>query len=183
VKKLIGLAGVLALAACGGPSQEQRESNQVQHATGPEWVTRGSGAFTSEKGRVFYGVGIASGIRNAAMRRATADARARTEIATQLDAYVSHLGKMAQGPSGRSSPELEQSLKGYSQNELSSATIVDHWVDNDGSEWALAQLEMDKLKTDADKAHDLSEQAKQAVKTNGDKAFDELNAEGGRLKR
>jgi hypothetical protein len=178
VKKLIGVAAVLAFAACGGASQQPKESNQVQHATGPEWVTRGSGAFTSEKGRIFYGVGIASGIRNAAMRRATADARARAEIATQLDAYVSHLGKMGTS-NGRSPAELEQALKGYSQNELSSATIVDHWVDNDGSEWALAQLEMDKLKSDVDRAQDLDAQAKQAVKMNGDKAFDELNAEGG----
>lgn len=182
MNKLIGLAAVLALTACGGPSQQPETVNQVQHATGPEWVTRGSGAFTSEKGRVFYGVGIASGIRNAAMRRATADARARAEIATQLDAYVSHLGKMAspQGASGRSPADVEQALKGYSQNELSSATIVDHWVDNDGSEWALAQLEMDKLKSDADRSHDLDDQAKQAVKMNGDKAFDELNAENGK---
>ncbi|HEY2031799.1 MAG TPA: hypothetical protein VGH20_21555 [Myxococcales bacterium] len=174
MKKLIGVAAVLALAACGGgASQQPTESSQVQHATGPEWVTRGSGAFKSEKGRSFYGVGIASGIRNAAMRRATADARARSEIGTQLDGFVSHLNSA--GGAARSSSDGDQ-LKTYL---LAEATIVDHWVDNDGSEWALAQLEMDKLKSDLDKAHDLDAQSKQAVKMNGDRAFDELNAEGG----
>jgi len=179
VKKLIGLAGVLALSACGGPSQQPQTSNQVQHATGPEWVTRGSGAFTSEKGRVFYGVGIASGIRNAAMRRATADARARSEIGTQLDAFVSRLNATGAGRGGAASPDGDQ-LKTYL---LTQTTIVDHWVDNDGSEWALAQLELEKAKSELDKAADVNPQLKQAVKTSGDRAFDELNAEGGRLKR
>ena len=39
------------------------------------------------------GVGIASGIRNAAMRRSTSDSRARSEISKILDTYVSVLNK------------------------------------------------------------------------------------------
>ena len=69
MKKLIGIAALAALAACGGGSSTPQQSNQVQHASGPDWVNRGSGAFGGDKGRTFYGVGIASGIRNAAMRR------------------------------------------------------------------------------------------------------------------
>ncbi|NVM23610.1 MAG: hypothetical protein HWN68_17745, partial [Desulfobacterales bacterium] len=38
---------------------------------GPEWVWKGSGAFDVEKGKVFYGVGIASGIRNKVLLRTT----------------------------------------------------------------------------------------------------------------
>jgi hypothetical protein len=176
VKKLTFVAAVLALSACGGASHEAKDSNQMQHTPGPEWVTRGSGAFTSEKGRVFYGVGIASGIRNAAMRRATADARARTEIATQLDAYIARLNRMGTA-SGSGSSASGDDLKTYL---TSRETIVDHWVDNDGSEWALAQLELDKAKSELDRAPDVGAQVKQAVRTNGDKAFDELNAEDGR---
>src|SRR5579859_5744657 len=69
VKKLIATAALLVLAACGGGSSTPQQSNQVQHASGPDWVNRGSGAFGGDKGRTFYGVGIASGIHNAAMRR------------------------------------------------------------------------------------------------------------------
>jgi hypothetical protein len=178
VKKVIAVAAVLLLAACGGASHESQASNQVQHATGPEWVTRGSGAFKSEKGRVFSGVGIASGIRNAAMRRATADARARLEVGTQLDSFISRLSASGNvAGAARSSPERDDQLKTFM---LGKTTIVDHWVDNDGSEWALAQLELDKLKGDIDHAQDVDAPAKQAVKTNGDKAFDELNADAGR---
>src|SRR2546430_9087666 len=83
---------VAVLAACGGSKQPEM-SNQVLHANGPDWVNRGSGAFGVDKGKVFYGVGIASGIRNASLRRSTADDRARSEIVKTLDTYVARLSK------------------------------------------------------------------------------------------
>src|ERR1700704_6114608 len=153
VKKILGIAmAAVAMAACGGDNKPQM-SNQVLHANGPDWVNRGSGAFGGEKGRIFYGVGIASGIRNAAMRRSTSDSRARSEIAKTLDTYVSVLNKdyMASTTAGdmkASSEEqhVEQALKTYSQMELSGVLIVDHWVDNDGTEYALSQLDMQQFK-------------------------------------
>jgi hypothetical protein len=184
VKKLIAIAGLAALAACGGGSSAPQQSNQVQHASGPDWVNRGSGAFGGDKGRTFYGVGIASGIHNAAMRRSTTDSRARAEIAKTLDTYVTVLNKdyMASTTAGdmkASSEEqhVEQALKTYSQMELSGVLIVDHWVDNDGTEYSLAQLDMDAFKNNMDKMKDLNEAVKQQVRANADKAFDELNAE------
>ena len=183
MKKLIGIAA-LALAACGGGGQQPQQAQQVQHAPGPDWVSRGSGAFGGDKGKTFYGVGIASGIRNAAMRRSTSESRARAEIAKTLDTYVSVLNKdyMASTTAGdmkASSEEqhVEQALKTYSQMELSGVQIVDHWVDNDGNEYALAQLDMDAFKNNMDKMKELNEQVKQAVRANADKAFDELAAE------
>ncbi|UCG66847.1 MAG: hypothetical protein JSW12_07555, partial [Deltaproteobacteria bacterium] len=44
---------------------------------GPAWTYKGSGAFDVDKGKVFYGVGIASGIKNKALLFSTADNRAR----------------------------------------------------------------------------------------------------------
>src|SRR3979411_894225 len=99
----MGMAVVAAaLAACGGEKKPEM-SNQIQHANGPDWVNRGSGAFGSDKGKMFYGVGIASGIHNVAMRRSTSDSRARAEIAKTLDTYVAVLNKdyAAYTPAGR----------------------------------------------------------------------------------
>src|SRR5256885_16748627 len=140
---------VAALAACGGSKQPEM-SNQVLQANGPDWVSRGTGAFGGDKGKVFYGVGIASGIRNAAMRRSTSDSRARSEISKTLDTYVTVLNKdyMASTTAGdmsASSEEqhVEQALKTYSNMELSGVSIIDHWIDNDGTEYSLAQLDME----------------------------------------
>ena len=184
VKKIIGMAVAAAFVACGGGSSTPQMSNQVQHANGPDWVNRGSGAFGGEKGRVFYGVGIASGIRNAAMRRSTSDSRARSEISKTLDTYVSVLNKdyMASTTAGdmsASSEEqhVEQALKTYSNMELSGVSIIDHWIDNDGTEYSLAQLDMESFKNNMDKMKELNAKVRDAVRANADKAFDELSAE------
>lgn len=183
MKKILMMAvATAALAACGGSKPEM--SNQVLHANGPDWVNKGSGAFGGDKGKVFYGVGIASGIRNAAMRRSTSDSRARAEIAKILDTYVAVLNKdyMASTTAGDMSASSEeqhvqQALKTYSQMELSGVTIIDHWVDNDGTEYALAQLDMDQFKTNLDKMKELNAQVRDQVRANADKAFDELSGE------
>jgi hypothetical protein len=183
VKKILGVAMVALLAACGGGNKPEM-SNQVLHANGPDWVNRGTGAYGGDKGKVFYGVGIASGIRNAAMRRSTSDSRARAEIAKILDTYVAVLNKdyMASTTAGdmsASSEEqhVEQALKTYSQMELSGVQIIDHWVDTDGTEYALASLEMDTFKNNIDKMKELNAKVRDAVRANADKAFDELSAE------
>ncbi|HYZ89858.1 MAG TPA: hypothetical protein VE620_11225, partial [Myxococcales bacterium] len=60
MKKIVGVAvAFAALVACGGEKKPEM-SNQVLHANAPDWVNRGSGAFGGEKGKLFYGVGIAS---------------------------------------------------------------------------------------------------------------------------
>ena len=184
MKKVIGIATVAAaLFACGGEKKPEM-SNQVLHANAPDWVNRGSGAYGGEKGKVFYGVGIASGIRNASLRRSTADSRARSEIAKTLDTYVAVLNKDYQasttaGDMSASTEEqhVQQTLKTYSQTELSGVLIIDHWVDTDGTEFALAQLDMETFKANLDKMKELNAKVREVVRQNADKAFDELAAE------
>ena len=183
MKKILSMAVLAFAMACGGGNKPEM-SNQVLHANGPDWVNRGSGAFGGDKGKVFYGVGIASGIRNYAMRRSTADSRARAEIAKILDTYVSVLNKdyMASTTAGdmnASSEEqhVEQALKTYSQMEMSGILIIDHWVDTDGTEFSLAQLDMAAFKDSMDKMKELNAKVRDAVRANADKAFDELSAE------
>jgi len=189
VKKILGLAMVAVLAACGGSKQPEM-SNQVLHANGPDWVNRGTGAFGGDKGKIFYGVGIASGIRNAAMRRSTSDSRARAEIAKLLDTYVSVLNKdyMASTTAGDMSASneeqhVQQALKTYSQVELSGVQIIDHWVDTDGTEYSLASLDMENFKSGMDKMKELNAAMRDAVRANADKAFDELAAEEAKRQR
>ena len=184
MKKVIGIATVAAaLFACGGEKKPEM-SNQVLHANGPDWVNRGSGAFAGEKGKVFYGVGLVSGVRNASLRRSTADARARSEIAKTLDTYVAVLNKDFQasttaGDMSASNEEqhVQQTLKTYTQTELSGVQIIDHWVDTDGTEYALAQLDMETFKANLEKMKELNAKVREVVRQNADRAFDEVAAE------
>ena len=183
MKKMIGVVAVLALAACGGGGTPQ-QSNQVQHASGPDWVNKGSGAFGGDKGKIFYGVGIASGIRSQSLRRNEADTQARAQIAKIMSTYISELNKSyaastTAGDQSASSEEqhVSDTLKAYSQSELSGVLIVDHWVDNDGTEFALAQLDMASFSNNMDKMKDLNSKVRDAVRANADKAFDDLSKE------
>lgn len=97
---------------------------------------KGSGAFDdAETGKVFYGVGIASGINNKALARSAADDRARAEIAKTLEIYVAVLAKdyMASTTAGDMSvsteeQHVEQALKTFSKTTLHGAIIVDRWM-------------------------------------------------------
>jgi hypothetical protein len=181
VKKLMGLMAIVSLVGCSGKKPEMW--NQIQHAHSPDWVKRGSGAFGGEKGKMFYGVGIASS-HNVAMRRSTSDSRARAAIAKTLDAYVAVLNKDYQpstiaGDRSASSEQqqVQEALRTYSQMELSGVVIIDHWLDNDGTEYALAQLDMASFKGNLDKMKELNASVREAVRSKADRAFDELGAE------
>jgi len=191
VKKILGmmaLAAATALTACGGHSEVKNNAGPT-FAGGPDWVTKGTGAFGGEKGRVFYGVGLANG-KNPSLRRSTSDLRARTEIAKTLDTYVSSLNKAYQasttaGDPNTSSDEshVSEAIKGFTQMQLSGAQIVDHWIAADGTEFALAQLDLQGMKDNMDKMKELNAKVRDQVRANADKAFDELSSEEAKHKK
>ena len=127
------------------------------------------GAFAIENGKIFYGVGIVPRMPDPARRRTTADARARTELGKTLDARLAAVGKNFQD-----SAAVQQALRNFSQAETSRSVIVDHWVDNDGTELALAQLELETLKSDLEKASELSAQVRDAVRASAERSFEEV---------
>ena len=172
MQKIIGIAVAAAAGLACGTESKPEMSSQIQRANAPDWVSRGSGAFAIENGKIFYGVGIVPRMPDPARRRTTADARARTELGKTLDARLAAVGKNFQD-----SAAVQQALRNFSQAESSRSVIVDHWVDNDGTEYALAQLSMDDVKDNMSKMKELNEAVKNAVRANADKAFDELNAE------
>lgn len=180
----ITLSVPMALMACGGsqPQQIQPGAPVVQY---PEWVNKGSGAFGGEKGKIFYGVGSASGIRNHSLARSTSDNRARAEISKVFSVYSASLMKdyMASTTAGdfsASSEEqhVESAIKTFSANTLNGVEIVDHWIHPaDGTIYALARLDMNGFLDQIDKAKELSAKVKEVVKRAAAKSFADLSAE------
>jgi hypothetical protein len=154
----------------------------------PEWVNKGSGAFKDGGQNVFYGVGVSQGIRNRALLITTADDRARAEIAKVMESYVAVLSKdymasTAAGETDKSSEEqhVSQTLKSFSKFTLHGVYIVDHYRDpSDGSQFALAKLDMAAVKKNLEDAKDLDAKVRDYVRSNAEKAFDELAAEEAR---
>lgn len=172
------------LVACGGSETEGNAPQHLQGVQFPEWVTKGSGAFGGEEGRVFYGVGSVSGIKNHALARTTADNRARAEIAKIFEVYSASLMKdyMASTTAGdmtASSEEqhVEQAIKTFSAATLSGVVMVDHWYHPDGTVYALARLDLESFKNGLDKMNELSAQVRDYVRKNAEKVHMDLESE------
>jgi hypothetical protein len=179
-KRLIIVFVVLALglfivAGCA--------TTPTMEAKGPDWIWKGSGAFDdAETGKVFYGVGIASGIKNKALARSAADDRARAEIAKTLEIYVAVLAKdyMASTTAGdmlvsAEEQHVEQALKTFSKTTLHGAIIVDRWMDpNDGTSYSLCKLDLFAFNEALDKNKELNSKVRDYVRQNSEKLHKQL---------
>ncbi len=181
---VFGAAAAMALAACGGSNEGNAPPN-MKGIDYPEWVTRGSGAFGGEEGRVFYGVGEVAGIKNHALARTTADNRARAEIAKIFEVYSASLMKdyMASTTAGDMSASAEEqhvenAIKTFSAATLSGVQIVDHWYHPDGSSvFALARLDLQNFTNNLDKMKELSQQVRDYVRKNAERVHMDLEKE------
>ncbi len=175
------LLGTLALGACSHNGKPSPIANNA-----PEWVNKGSGAMKDKDGKqVFYGVGIAQGIRNRALSVAAADDRGRAELAKIMNSYVTTLTKdymasITAGDMTKSSEEqmVSNTMKNFAKFTLHGAIPVDHWKDPaDGTLFALVKLDMGAIQSSLAESKELDSKVRDYVKANAEKAFDELSAE------
>jgi hypothetical protein len=152
---------------------------------GPDWVNRGSGAFSDGGSKSFYGVGAITGVRNKPLAVTAADNRARAEITKIFETYSASLMKdyarsTTAGEMQKTSEEqdVQQSIKTFSAATLSGVVIVDHWQDPaDGTLYSLAKLDLERFKENIDKARELNAAVRDYVRQNAEKSFKELEAE------
>jgi hypothetical protein len=177
---LVVAAAVSVMVGCAGHKASPIANNA------PEWVNKGSGAFKdAQGGGVFYGVGIAQGIRNRALQSTAADDRGRAEIAKIMNSYVTVLSKdymasVTAGDMSKSSEEqmVSQTLKNFAKFTLHGSMPVDHWKDpTDGTLFSLVKLDMASVQKSLDESKELDSKVRDYVKANAEKAFDELAAE------
>jgi hypothetical protein len=142
--------GTLALLpACHSTIDTKADAQRAK----PEWAVRGTGAFKGKSGVVFYGIGIASAMPNAALQRKAVDLRARENIAATLKTSVrSMVNDFMEhhadyfNPGGKASAEemVKYTASGVSDAELSNCKIIDYWEDpKTGELYALAKLDLD----------------------------------------
>ena len=172
------VSGLLLWGGC----QKKPKPSADTAIKGPRWVVLGSGAFEDQGNKVFYGVGLASGITNKALLRQTADNRARAEIAKILQTYISALGKdyMASTISSdmkKASEEqhVESALKTFTKTTVRGAQIVDRWVDPaDKVMYSLCKLDLLQFKEALHDHKDLDSKIRDFVRKNADKLHLEL---------
>lgn len=171
LKSYIVLVLVLALGACSSKTVIESDMG-LSHA--PDWVNEGTQAVSNDDGRLIHGVGMAPPMGDISLQKATADNRARAEIARVLSTYVDAvINDYTASAGGESDSNVEREIRSTTQLALSGVRILGHWKDEEsGDVYAFAELDMDAVDKSLETAASLSDAFKGHYKENADANFD-----------
>ena len=181
---------IIGFAGCSA-KKEVIAKTPIQDLKAPKWVVKGSGAFASERGKIFYGVGSASNMENSSLLRTAADNRARNEVSKVFQFYTASLMKdyMASTSAGRpgvtaEEQHVEQAIKTVTAITLSGVEIVDHWQNPGTMEmFSLARLDLAAFKDSLDRAKELDAKTKEYIRQNAEKLHEQLEKEEQKMNR
>ena len=151
-RRLCILAVLLATQFnCAAHTAEQAAAAAASRVKAtPQWMLAGTHAGFVQGRAVFVGFGQATGIKNTALRRSTAENRARAELALFFEVYSAQLLQAySTSAVGRSRlPEAneldwaEQAVKAFSAASFASVHITDQ-TDEPGAQAASAQARLE----------------------------------------
>lgn len=159
------------LAACSGNTHIESD---LAIKGAPDWVNEGTQAVKNKDGRLIHGRGEAQQMGDASLQKATADNRARAEIARVLSTIMQDtLADYSASSAGETDGSIERALNSTTQQALSGTRILGHWQDKKtGIIYALAELDTKKLDQALATANKLSDNFKQYYRDNLDANFD-----------
>jgi hypothetical protein len=166
----------LTLGAC---SSKTTIESDMGLDNAPDWVNEGTQAVSDNDGRLIHGVGMAPPMGDVSLQKATADNRARAEIARVLSTYVDAvISDYTASTGGEADMNVEREIRSTTQLVLSGARMLGHWKDEDtGDVYAFAELDMDAVDKSLETATALSDAFKGHYKENADANFDRFMEE------
>ncbi len=161
----------LVLGAC---SSKTTIESDMGLSDAPDWVNEGTQAVKDDDGRLIHGVGMAPAMGDISLQKATADNRARAEIARVLSTYVDAVINDYTASSGSDADlSVEREIRSTTQLALSGARILGHWKDEDTENvYAFAELDMEAVDKSLATATSLSEAFKGHYKENASANFE-----------
>jgi hypothetical protein len=175
---------VAILSGCTSTSTPEKTRVLVGDYQPPEWVNKGSGAFKDAGEKVFYGVGLADGMKNLSLQRTTADDRAIANVATQISSVVKRLKKdyesiTAAGKDSTERENVDNAMKVLVNETISGAKIIDHWEHPAKNVlYTLARYELKTLQRQVESRKELSNESRDAIKKKAEQLHDEMTKEG-----
>ena len=169
----------LVTTGCGGDTIRGEGTSSDR----PKWVDMGGAAM---KDKAFYGVGVTSNVSSISLRRSTADAQARTELAKIFTSKVKNMIKNYEASTNDGDKEAyeahrEEATKVFTEMELTGAEVVDRFFDiEQNAQFSLARLDPDAFEAQLERMAKLSSRAKELIRANARRAFDELDQESDR---
>ena len=179
-------------AACSSIPKIPEPPKALVEYSPPKWVLLGGGAWEDSKGKAFYGVGSATGIKNYSLQRTVADDRARGDLGKVFEVYMTSLTKDYQahttsGSFDSSSEEqnAEVALKIIVHQTLRGVVIVDHFEIPERREFlSLARLDYDAFKRNVENNKDFQQlppKMREEIKTRADKLHEEMESESRKI--
>ncbi|MDZ7663672.1 hypothetical protein [Thiohalophilus sp.] len=171
---------VIGLAACGGKTQVESD---LGIRGGPEWVNEGTQYLNDRDGRLFHGVGHTPPMGDKSLQIATADNRARAEVARILSSYmdvVSDDYSAHAASAGRSinQQNVSRQINNLTRVNLTGVRIIGHWQNEQtGNIWSIAELDMARIAETLDKVDDMNADLKRYISDQGGNIFDSLAQE------
>ncbi len=151
----------------------------------PDWVTKDCASYIKDNKKI-CGVGSIGGTRNPSIARTTAVARARTEIARNLQTRVLTMLKDYQattsggeyfGKYASDEQHVVDVSKQITNMTISGTVQKEIWVSKNGIYYVLVTLDTEKFKNIVQNMHSLPESVRTAVVQRADKAFGDLDRE------
>ncbi len=170
----------VAIMSCAGRTKLESDLG-IKGA--PDWVNKGTSYVNDKDGRLFHGVGSASAMGDAALQRATADDRARAELArifsSYLDVVSSDYQSAAKSGDNKVAEEtVSRQVKNLSKVNLTGAKIVARWQDKKTNMvYSIAELDMKQVKSTLATSQDMNAELRRYVESNADNVFDRVNQE------
>ena len=113
----------------------------------PDWVNEGTQAVDDEEGRYIHGVAFAPPLNDESLQTATADGRARAEVARVVSSFISStLNDYSASSGDAAASSIEQTVTHSTQTALNGSKIKGRWKDeNTGNIYSFAEMDMQAL--------------------------------------
>lgn len=182
VKKLFMFA-VFATVISGCSSEPTQVESDLGIKGAPDWVNKGSNAVSTKDGRLFHGVGSASPMGDMALQKATADDRARAEVARILSSYMDvvsndYMASAKSGDTGVTEEAVSRQIKNTTRINMAGARIIGSWRDpKSNTIWSIAELDMKHVKSTMAGVSDMNPDLKRHIENSADNIFDRVAKE------
>lgn len=177
---LVCLLGA-GLAACAGGRTEIESDLGIEDA--PDWVNEGSQALNNQDGRLIHGMGSAPKMRDEQLQRATADDRARAEVARVLSSFMHVVSQdyVATAGSGANTVDeqaISRSVENITRLNMSGTEIIGRWRDPEtGTVYSQAELDLERVKRIVGSANQMHDGLQNHFAQHGETLFDRFTEE------
>ena len=170
---------LLVTAGCSSQKSSTDIDSDMGIEGAPAWVNNGTNAVSNEEGQLIHGVGSAPAMGDISLQKATADNRARAEVARIMSTFIDATLADYSASNGEGfDMSVEKMVKSSTKAALSGAVIIGSWRDtHSGDVYSFAELNLNTLETSISNADKINQSFKQYTEKNLEADFERFTKE------